>query len=133
MFPANPSLGFISPPILLCETSEGSEFDWIKATNSPVNERQILVEPRTNCNRIFFHGKPFYICYKTAYQKSKKIQASEDHEIRYILPGSPRRSIFYDIVQKWNQSLSISKICIESALHIKCGPLESWTFGGVLL
>ena len=25
-------LGFMSPPILLCEMSKGSEFDWIKMT-----------------------------------------------------------------------------------------------------
>ena len=31
---------------------------------------------------------------------SKKIQASEDHEIKCILPGNPRRSIFNDTVLK---------------------------------
>ena len=32
MFPVSPRLAFISPPILLCETSKGSECDWIKTT-----------------------------------------------------------------------------------------------------
>ena len=69
-----------------------------------MNERQILVEPRTNCKRRFVYGKPFYSCYQIAYQKSKNIQASEDREIRCIFPDNPRRSIFYDILLKRNQS-----------------------------
>ena len=36
MFPARPRLGFISPPILLCETIKGSEFEWIKTTKRKV-------------------------------------------------------------------------------------------------
>ena len=39
------------------------------------------------------------------------------------------KKIFYDIVLKRNQSLSI---CVESAQRMKCGPLEGWTFGVVL-
>ena len=48
------------------------------------------------------------------------------------LLGIPRHSIFYDIVLKRNQSLSILQVCIESAHRIKCGPLESRTYGLVL-
>ena len=32
LFPASPRLAFMSPPILFCETSKGSEFDWIEMT-----------------------------------------------------------------------------------------------------